>query len=132
MLYIVDAVNKTDELIGSPCSGPDLRMIHEINKQAVGALISVHVIPITMCRSHIDGVDCQPQPQNVLGCMKNVLKIISEIDPVVIVLVGDLPEKYYGREFPEAIRINPMWLYRKHPAMLVNAITAIKEAYGAH
>jgi uracil-DNA glycosylase family 4 len=128
VLFIVDAVNGTDELLGSPAAGPDSKLLRMLLHGAGGSDLSIHIVSVTMCRSHTNGVDRDPTPNEVLKCMKNILKIASDTEAKVVILIGDIAEKYYKREFDNAICLKPMWMYRKYPALGINAVTSIREA----
>lgn len=128
---IVDAINKTDELIGKPLAGPPRKMLLGIIEQAIDRFLpAIRIKSITHKRSHTNGVDRDPTSREILSEMPYLIKTVKSDPPKMVILVGDLPEKYYKKEFEDAVCIKAMWLYRKNPALIINAITAIKEKWG--
>ena len=61
-----------------------------------------------------DGANRQPMPDEVLACAGNVEAIVQEAQPVHVVLVGDVAERYYRKRFEVYTKI-------VHPAALLRA-----------
>ncbi len=131
VLFIVDAINGTDELLNRPHSGPDRGVLNNILEEA-GAIagtgeLAVHIVPVTLCRAHTEGVDRPASRSEVLNCMQNVMHIATACAPKLVILMGDAAKTYYGNEFEEAVSVSPSWFLRKHPTFWINAVSSIAD-----
>jgi uracil-DNA glycosylase len=55
----------------------------------------------------------EPAPHEVLACMPNIHKQIMIVNPEKIVLFGNIAAKYYGKEYPHALKlVHPSYLLR--------------------
>lgn len=131
VLIFVDPINSTDELLGRAHSGPDRGVLENVIDEAaeiagVGKP-TIHVVPITLCRSHTDGVDRAATRPEILKCMHNVMKIYEACSPKLVILCGDAATTYYGNEFEESISLKPSWFIRKYPAYWINAVSTVAE-----
>lgn len=125
LLFMGIAPGKTEDLLEEAFVGASGILLNiMINEAAIEANIDVpshYCTNIVLCRSWVweygdddeeednHGKNIDPTREYVAACMKNVMQIISEVDPIGVIFVGKLPEKYYKKEFPESIRIT-------HPA----------------
>jgi uracil-DNA glycosylase family 4 len=58
------------------------------------------------------GKNREPNNNEILACMNNVIEIIRKVMPEYVVLVGDFAQRYYGKMFKDAIKIT-------HPSALL-------------
>lgn len=128
VLFLVEAPTVADEVTGTLLSGPEGRTLISLCFDAAelaGVKFSMHVAAMTLCRPHI--VSGPPSATSVLKCMRNVLAIVEEVCPALIVLVGPVVTDYYKKELTQSITILAPWVLIKQPARYNMNMRALAE-----
>lgn len=119
ILFIGEAPGKSEDLLGCPFVGPSGKLLeslfHEAAKDAGLVAIPSHYITNTVfCRptDEFMGQNREPEREEVLACMPNVMRIYKRVEPKIVVFIGKVSERYYGKEFPMSSSIY-------HPAFLL-------------
>lgn len=118
ILFLTDAPTKTELLIKQAITGEDLRLIKAMIKDAKEQVnfdkpLKIYYLNTVLCRPFISkknskfyGQDRIPNFHEILSCQKNIVYIIREVNPKIIVFTGKLAAQYYKYEYPEAIKIS--------------------------
>jgi DNA polymerase len=116
LLFIGEAPGKSEDLLGEAFAGPAGKVLNYLMEDA-GILDNNtwYILNSCACRpcdskSHPNR---EPLPHEVLACMDNVHREIQEVNPAKVVLLGNIAQKYYGKEYPRALHlVHPSYLLR--------------------
>ncbi len=111
VLFIGEAPGKSEDLMGEAFVGAAGRILDNLIDEA--HITSFYIINCVLCRptDEFQGPNREPKEAEVLACTKNVMGIIKRVEAEYVILLGKVAEKYFGKEFPDAIILN-------HPAYL--------------
>ena len=100
ILVIADAPSKSDDLLNSAFSGLTGSLFNEMLSDAKILPAHVNVTFAVLCRP-LDDNDEQRDPlkSEMKACQKNVLDILKEVSPLVIVFASPLAQKQYQTQF---------------------------------
>lgn len=132
ILFIGEGPGKSEDLLGEAFVGRAGKVLNELISGA--GIISYYITNIVLCRptDGFQGDNRIPEQEEVLACTNNVMKIVKLVHPELVVLLGKVAQKYYGKEFPEALHLqHPSFLARqggvRSPFYQTN-LRALKEA----
>ena len=115
LLLIGEAPGRSEDLIGQAFIGPAGklldRMLHEAEINC-----TYYIINTVLCRPCDDrkGDNREPKASEVLACTSNVLQLIGKVKPEKVIFVGKVAQRYYKKEFPNALTIlHPAFLLRQ-------------------
>ena len=120
ILFIGEAPGKSEDLMGVPYVGPSgvllKRMIDDAtNRLGLTGAPSYFVTYMIQCRPYIQDVQVEdyfeyrePSKEEVLNCMPNLLDEVQRVKPKVVIFIGKLAEKFYGKEFAVHSKILPL------------------------
>lgn len=122
VLFLVEAPTMADEALGRIMVGQADKFLVNILAQAAETAgiptPEYHISPMVFCRptngSNLD--NREPKPQEIIVCMKNVMRVVMAVNPRLTVLVGPLVRDNYARELPESVYILPPGFLMKQPA----------------
>lgn len=126
ILFMGEAPGRSENVCGLPFEGITGTFLHKrmlrqatrLAKRNLGKRIfkipSFYITNTIMCRpcDSLQGGNRKPKPHEVLACKPNLLKVIQQVDPKIVVFVGKESLKYYKDEFVEYAHI-------QHPSFLV-------------
>ena len=135
VLFIGEAPDASDNLRGQAFVGESGRVLDTLIEKV--GIESYYMTNVVLCRpiNEFQGANREPTQEEVLACMDNVIKIISKVHPKIVVLLGKVAQKYYGREFPDAIHLqHPDFLSKqggtRSPYYMTN-LRILQEGYNA-
>lgn len=107
VMIIGEIPSKTDELLGTANMGP-------IGNTLTSLLQAAGINP-TEC-FYTNTILCRPTdtkggetrdalPEEIASCRENILNLYDQCSPQLVVLCGDLPQKYFKKFFPSAVKI---------------------------
>ena len=116
LLYIGEGPGKSEDLLGEPFVGPSGRLLEQIMYDASvmcgKPISSYYVTNVVLCRPWIFderdedyGENREPSKEEVLACMPNIIAIAKIVNPIHVIFVGSVSEKYYRKEFRHSTRI---------------------------
>lgn len=109
ILFIGEAPGASEDLIGEAFIGPSGKLLDMMLKEI--DVKSFYITNTVLCRPPENR---SPLSEEVLSCARNITKIISKVSPKLVVFLGDIAQKYWGKEFPDGIRIqHPAFILRK-------------------
>lgn len=114
VLVIGEAPGRSEDMLGQAFIGEAGRLLDQLLDEAGIDLDTVYRTNTVLCRpsDKFGGDNREPKPEEVLACMNNVLLIVSVVNPMWIILVGDTAKRNYHKHFPGAVHIT-------HPAALL-------------
>lgn len=125
VLFLGEAPGKAEDVLGEPFVGPSgVLLAKMIVDSSVSAGLkgppSSFFTNVILCRPYIEDKyddnyfeNREPKKEEVLKCMKNVMEIVRNVNPKIVVFVGKIAEKYYKKEFQFTARIlHPSFLLR--------------------
>lgn len=112
ILFMGEAPGRSENLTGEAFVGRAGKILDQLIIDA--EINSFYIINVLLCRptDYFQGGNREPEIEEVLFCMPNIMKIIKKVNPQIFVLLGKVSQRFYGEEFPEAIHLH-------HPAFLV-------------
>jgi uracil-DNA glycosylase family 4 len=122
VLFLIEGPSMSDEMIGKLMSGPEgrtlIKLCFDAAELAGMPKFSIHVVPMVFCRptNRTTGENREPRSVEVLSCMRNVMRVVTAVNPKLTVLVGKVVTDYYKDELPESISVLPPWVLVKQPA----------------
>jgi len=122
VLFLIEAPNAADEVVGKLLSGPEdrtlIRICMDAALEAGMPRFTIHVAPMVFCRPTRNASieNREPRSNEVLKCMRNVMRVVVAVQPKLTVLVGKVVADYYKDELPESISILAPWVLNKQPA----------------
>lgn len=107
LLIIGEAPGKEEDILGLSYVGKDSRVLDTMLSNAGIDSGNVYKTYAVLCSpsDKFGGEVREPKPEEVLACMSNILKICSKVNPRWVLLLGDIPFKYYGKHFTTAFHI---------------------------
>jgi len=125
ILFMGEAPGKAEDIMGVPFVGPSGKLLDKlIVDSSLSAGLegppSYYITNAVLCRPFIEDQNNdeyfenrEPDREEILKCMKNVMEIARCVRPKVVIFVGKIAEKYYQKEFSHTIRIfHPAFLLR--------------------
>lgn len=118
ILFLTDAPTKTEILLREPITGENLRLLRAMLQDAcdqakVKNTFTFYTLNCILCRPHIQTIDSKdygmqriPFKRELLVCLQNILYIVKQVSPKIIVFTGNTAEQYFTKEFPSAIKIS--------------------------
>ena len=135
ILFLGEAPGRSEDLIGEAFIGRSGKLLDKMIQDTGIGDVSFYITNTVMCRpcDSRDSANREPSSSEVLACMSNIYLVINEVNPSIIILVGKVAEKYYGKEFPDACKIqHPAFILRqggvKSPWYNLN-VQKLKEAF---
>lgn len=116
VLFIGEAPGVSEDVLGVAFIGESGRLLDKMVGMAGLDGDPLYFTNTVLCRPCTEkaGANRQPMPDEILACQSNVEAIIAEAQPVHVVLVGDVAERYYRKRFEIYTKIT-------HPAALLRA-----------
>jgi DNA polymerase len=106
VLYIGEAPGKSEDLLGEAFVGPSGVLLDSLMKDAtketsLPAIPGFYIVNTVLCRptDEWQGDNRAPSPLEVCQCTRNVMAIVAQVKPKLIICVGKIAEKYYKKEF---------------------------------
>ena len=114
LLCIGEAPGKSEDLLGEAFVGEAGKLLDQMFLQARLINRSIYLTNVVLCHptDKRGGANREPTQTEILACMSNVMSIVNWAQPRVVLLIGDVAEKYYKKTFPGAYHIT-------HPAALL-------------
>ena len=115
VLEIGEAPGRTENLTGIAFHGRAGKLLDRMNLAANLDRYRLYITNVVMCRPCEGRIapNREPLSEEVLMCMANVRCVIEEARPKAVVLLGEIAQRYYGREFPYAVKCyHPSYLLR--------------------
>jgi DNA polymerase len=109
VLFLGEAPGASENVTGIAFTGVAGRLLNIMLKEI--NLDSFYIYNCVQCRPPENR---DPLSDEVLACAENVMKIFRLVKPKHVIFLGAIAEKYYKKEFPEAVRII-------HPAALLRS-----------
>ena len=116
-LFIGEAPGVSEDVLGQAFIGPAGKLLDEMILEAhFPSDAKIFFTNTILCRpcDSVSGPNREPTKEEVLACTENVRAIIKEANPECVILVGDFAKQYYGRMFPDSVKIT-------HPSALLKA-----------
>jgi uracil-DNA glycosylase family 4 len=134
LLFMGEAPGRVEDLRGLPFVGPSGKlldlMIAEAALRTGVEEPSYYITNAVLCHptERIGGDDRQPTPAEVAACTDNVMKLVKLVNPAMVVFVGKVAERYYGKEFPVHNSIlHPAYLVRQGGTASPNYMTTVRK-----
>jgi uracil-DNA glycosylase family 4 len=110
VLIIGEAPGVSEDLTGKAFVGQSGKLLDKL----LGDFKDYYIINTVLCRpcDSKDGPNRKPSNEEILKCSENVYRIIKRVSPKVVILAGKVAEEVFGKEFPDAFKI-------QHPAFLL-------------
>lgn len=115
LLEIGEAPGVTENLTGAAFVGRAGKLLDRMNVAAKLDRYRLYITNCVMCRpcDEITGPNREPTGEEVLMCTPNVMEIVRAARPKLVILMGEVAQRYWGKEFPYALRIyHPSFLLR--------------------
>jgi uracil-DNA glycosylase family 4 len=134
VLVLVESPTLADEATGKLLSGQEgkllVRMLFEAGATAGVKEYTTHVAPVLFCRPADSAISDNrvPTAREILMCMRNVMRIVTAVNPRLVVLVGPVVKEYYADELPESVYILAPWFLLKQPARYNTNMRNLAEA----
>jgi uracil-DNA glycosylase len=115
VLFIGEGPGKTEDIIGQAFVGKAGKLLDQLCADAGLAFCTKYFTNVVLCHptDTFDGLNREPQKNEIALCLSNVDFIIGECKPKVVVLAGSIAQKYYGD-----IDICPI-VHIQHPSFLL-------------
>lgn len=110
-ILITDVPTKVDETLGKIFSGEEFKffelMLSEVCQILDIVPMSFYIVPILRCRptDKVKGKTREPDFTEILACTPNVMHELAKTNPRQIFLDGKLVDRFYKKEFPDAITL---------------------------
>jgi uracil-DNA glycosylase len=116
ILFIGDAPSANEDLVGRAFIGPVKTLLGEMMTQADLDKMTTYFTNVIFCHptDKKGGENRLPSTEEVMLCRENVEEIIKKVNPIHVILVGDVAKKYFRKRFPRAITIT-------HPTALLRS-----------
>ena len=109
VLIIGEAPGRSEDVTGVAFTVPEGRVLDRLLNDA--CITSFYIVNIVRC---YPPEGREPLPQEVLACTPNVLITSSGTPPELVVFLGPLAQRYYGKEFPQGVLLShPTLILRK-------------------
>ena len=115
ILFIGEAPGTSEDLLGEAFVGASGKLLDQMIEHAGLTDVPTYFTNTVLCRP-ADGRGAssrEPREDEVLACRDNVLKIVLDCQPLVIILVGDIAEKYFSKTFEVTV------VKIQHPSFLL-------------
>ena len=119
VLYIGEAPGKSEDLTGEAFVGPsgamlDSLMLDAAKEASLPAIPRFYIVNTVLCRptDESQGDNRVPAPLEICLCADNIMKIVKKVNPYLVICVGKIATKYYGKEFGLTYSI-------QHPAYIL-------------
>jgi len=130
LLFIGEAPGKTEDLLGEAFVGPAGKLLDKMLQKACSLSIvdkilnsreidrikniTYYITNTILCHptDEREGDNRQPNSYEVNLCTSHIMQIYNMVKPKRVILIGKVADKYYAKEFREAIRI-------QHPAFIL-------------
>jgi len=108
VLVIGEAPDKADDMIGVAFVGQSGRLLDLLLQDAGFDLETVYRTNVVLCypSDAFAGKYREPEADEIIMCMKNIMSIIEEVKPSYVILAGDIAFKHYKKMFPAAAHIS--------------------------
>ena len=112
ILFMGEAPGRSEDLTGESFRGRAGRILNKLILDA--QITSFYIVNTVLCRptDERQGDNREPSESEVLACTDNVMSIVKKVNPELVILLGKVAERYYGKEFPDAVCLH-------HPAFLL-------------
>jgi len=114
ILFLGEGPGKSEDLLGQAFIGESGKLLDRMCFESGLTFYKLYYTNIVLCypTGKKGGKNREPEVSEVSACMENVLYIVGQANPEIIVFVGDIAKHYYNKVFPEAIHI-------QHPSFLL-------------
>jgi DNA polymerase len=114
ILFIGEAPGISEDILGQAFIGEAGKFLDAMIKEAGFDSIPAYFTNTILCRpcDARGGKNREPNNEEILTCMNNIIVIIKKVMPEYVVLVGDYAQRYYGKMFKDAVKIT-------HPSALL-------------
>jgi DNA polymerase len=134
ILFLGEAPGKSENISGIPFFGVSGDFLREIIMDAcimgnIDRLPDYYITNTVLCRpcNSIGGQNRAPNNTEILMCAPLILEIVKNINPKLVIFVGEIAYNYYKREFKNHVKIfHPSFLLRKGGKGCVHYGTTIK------
>jgi uracil-DNA glycosylase family 4 len=117
-LFLGIAPGKSENLIGRAFVGPAGKVLNFLleDLRLDERRVAYYITNCCACRpcDSKTAKNRDPTPEEILACMPRVHAEINAAQPSKIVLLGVIPAKYYGKEYPQALHV-------AHPSFLLQS-----------
>jgi uracil-DNA glycosylase len=119
LLFVGEAPGVTEDVSGIACYGKsgalfDAMIAHAVDMAEIGARhLRTFITNTVLCHPTDEkgGSNRQPANDEVLACMRNVRCIHDIVQPRMVVFIGKIAQKHYGKLFkPSAVIVHPLSL----------------------
>jgi uracil-DNA glycosylase family 4 len=116
ILFLGMGPGRSEDLIGEAFIGESGKLLDKMCHDAGLNIYRLFYTNIVLCHptDKLGGKNRDPSGYEIATCFENVLYIIGEACPRIMVFAGALPHKYYHKAFPEAFQIH-------HPSYLLQS-----------
>ena len=79
----------------------DSLMLDATEEASLPAIPRFYVVNTVLCRptNEKQGDNRAPSPLEICLCADNIMKIVAKVNPHLVICVGKIATKYYGKEF---------------------------------
>lgn len=107
ILFIGEAPGLSEDILGQAFIGEAGKFLDEMRKEADIFEIPTYFTNTILCRpcDSKAGKNREPNNDEILACMNNIISIIRKVMPEHVILVGDFAQRYYGKMFKDSVKI---------------------------
>ena len=139
IVFIGEAPGKDEDRAGLAFIGKSGELLEQMISEAIEFDLNIRpkifITNTCWCRpcDYASGPNRQPNVDEIIACKGNVLHLIEEINPKVIIFLGEIAEKYYRNFFKEAFKLHhPAYLLRtggKSSPYYIDQVNKLKEIF---
>jgi uracil-DNA glycosylase family 4 len=112
LLFISQYPSVAGEITGTTYAVRELKIIERLLQDALEPkpIPTFQCVSIVLCRPTDTkyGTTREPRKEEILSCLSNIFTLITLARPKKIILIGNLVERYYAKEFPDAVKIQSL------------------------
>lgn len=98
ILCIGEGPGQSEDVLGKAFIGPSGKLLDKLLDESGIGCSNCYFTNVVLCRpcDNRQGINREPEKEEVLACIGHVTKIIEQVNPLAIVLVGKIANVYYG------------------------------------
>ena len=102
LLLMGEAPGRSEDTLGQAFIGTAGKLLDYMLEQAGIPIADCYFTNTVLCHpsDRLGGENREPERNEVVACMENVMYIAQLVNPMAVVLVGEIAQRYYKRHFP--------------------------------